>query len=180
MEAYTTRVPRPGAWWLARAPSLLLAAACSLLTARPPEVEVLSVMLRGVGPLNQALAVELCVSNPNSVALAFRSVTAVVDVNGAVLAEGASEAAVLLQPHSSTVVSFEVVTTLRNLGMQLNGISKTGGLDYRIHGTVELTGSLAIAVPYSHQGRLGLLSAMQGALTDAAAPQRTQCRPELS
>ena len=130
--------------------------------------------------IEQTLAVELCVSNPNDEALNFRSVTAGVEVSHTPLAEGISEAAVLLPAHSSTVVPFEVTTTLRNLEPQLLGVLQTGGVDYRIHGRVELTGSLGITVPYSHRGRLDLMSAVQNALIDPVTSQQTQCGSESS
>ena len=112
-----------------------IAAGCTLLTATPPRVAVRLVELRSVGLLTQQLAVELCVNNPNSASLDFRGVTAAVDAEGSALAEGTSEAAVLLPPRSSTLVPFQVVTTVRNLGPQLLGVLRTGSVDYRIHET---------------------------------------------
>lgn len=69
----------------------LLASACALLTATPPQVEVQAIELRGLGLLDQALGVALCVTNPNDAELDFRRVQVAVDVAGAPLAEGASE-----------------------------------------------------------------------------------------
>lgn len=174
------QTPRLGAALVVVSSLVSFASGCSLLTAKPPQVEVQSVTLRGVGLLDQMLAVELCVSNPNDAALDFRSVTAGVDVNGTTFAEGASETAVLLPPRSSTLVPFQVVTTVRDLGPQLLGVLATGGVDYRIHGTVQLTGAVSIAIPYSHRGRLGLLAAAQNALTHAASPEDTPCNPTVS
>jgi LEA14-like dessication related protein len=171
------RVPRAGG--RSRrigAPALaLLAAGCTLLTATPPSVEVQAVQLRGVGLLDQSLAVALCVTNPNDAELGFRRVTVGVDVNGAPLAESTSEAGVRLPPRASTLVPFSVVTTVRNLGPQLLGVLRTGGVDYRLHGTVQLTGALALTLPFSRSGRLDLLAAGQDALADAAAPTATRC-----
>ena len=166
--------------WVAGEFVALLAAGCASLTATPPQVEVRSVTLRGVGLLDQALEVELCVTNPNDALLDFRGVTAGVDVGGMAFAEAASEAAVMLPPHSSTLVPFEVVTTLRNLGPRLLGIFKSGSVDYRIHGAVELTGALHMSITYSHGGRLSLLSAAQEALGDSATPRYTHCEPALT
>lgn len=153
----------------------MLASGCTLLTATPPSVEVQRVELRGVGLLDQMLGVALCVTNPNDAALDFRRVTVAVDVAGAPLAESASDTAVRLPPHSSTVVPFTVVTTVRNLGPQLLGVLRTGGIDYRLHGTVQLTGALALTLPFSRSGRLDVLSAGQDLLADAAAPSGTRC-----
>ncbi len=153
----------------------LLASACTLLTATPPKVEVIGVELRGIGLLEQQLAVTLCVTNPNQAELAFRRVTVAVDAAGAPLAEGASNSAIRLPPQSSTVVPFSVVTTVRNLGPQLLGVISTGEVDYRLHGTVSLTGALALTVPFSRSGRLDLLTTGQELLADATAPTGTRC-----
>ena len=39
-------------------------------------------------------------------------------------------------PYSSTLVPFAVAVTERNLGLQLLGVLRMGGVDYRLHGTV--------------------------------------------
>ena len=127
---------------------------CALGTATPPSVDVMDVHLVGLGLPEQQLAVTLCVTNPNKIALDFNRVTAGLDVSGAPLASGQSDVAVQLPPLSSTPVPFTVVTTVQNLGPQLLGILNTGSVDYRVHGTVTMTGSLGITLPYSRSGRL--------------------------
>ncbi len=97
------------------------------------------------------------------------------DLEGTAFAEGESAAAVSLPPRSSTLVPFQVTTTARNLGPQLLGVLRAGGVDYRVHGTVTLTGALALSLPFSQRGRLSLLAAEQGALADAAMPGATAC-----
>ena len=89
-------------------------------------------------------------TNPNACALGFRRAEVGLDLEGAPLAEGSSAMAV-----SSTLMPFQVTTTVRNLGSQLLGVLRTGGPDYRIHATVTLTGALALEVPLSKNGRLG-------------------------
>ena len=153
----------------------LLASGCTLLTAAPPQVEVQRVELRGGGLLDQALAVSLCVTNPNDAELAFRRVTVAVDVSGAPLADGASDDAVRLPPHSSVVVPFTVVATARNLGPQVLGALRSGSVDYRMRGTVQLTGALDVTLTFSRSGRLDLLAAGGGLLADAAASKATRC-----
>ncbi len=151
---------------------VLLTAGCTLLTAAPPQVEIRDVSLRQVGLFDASLAMDLCVSNPNAAALDFRRVRVGLDVEGSPFADGESEAAVRLPPRASTLVPFQVAVTDRNLGPQLLGVLRSGGVDYRVHGTVTLTGALALDVPFSRSGRLDLLS---GALTYAAAPVATRC-----
>jgi len=126
----------------------------------------MDVRLAGIGLTEQQLAVTLCVTNPNADVLAFRRVTADLDVSGAPLAAGASDLAVRLPPLSSTIVPFTVVTTVGNIGPQLLGIIRSGTVNYRVHGIVALQGTLGITLPYSRSGRLDPLA---GALNLASA-----------
>ena len=154
----------------------LVCTGCALVTATPPQVEVASIQLRAAGLLDQALAVTLCVTNPNASELSFRRIAVGVDVAGRPLAEGVSGTAVRLPPESSVLVPFTVVTTARNLGPQLLAVLGTGVVDYRLHGTVTLD-TLGISVPFSRSGRLGLLGAGEGLLADAASPSTLRCTP---
>lgn len=152
-----------------------LVAGCALITAVAPEVDVAGVELRGLGLLDQSLGVALCVSNPNDTELTFRRVTVTVDMAGSPLAEGASEAPVRLPPRSSVLVPFAVVTTVRNLGPQLLGVVRSGGVEYRLRGTVQLEGALAVTLPFSRSGRLDVLATGQGLLADAVASSGSRC-----
>lgn len=151
-----------------------LCSGCALVTAAPPQVEVAAVELRGAGLLDQAMAVTLCVTNPNSSELSFRRIAVGVDAGGSPLAEGVSDTAVRLPPSSSVLVPFTVVSTVRNIGPQLLGVLRTGAVDYRLHGTITLE-TLGITVPFSRSGRLGLLTGGQQLLADAVAPRALRC-----
>ena len=167
----------PAARKAAAALPLVCAGCSTLLTAVPPQVEIRDVSLRAAGFLDQALAVQLCVTNPNAAALDFRAVKVGLELEGSPFAEGTSEAAVLLPPRSSTLVPFQVATTERNLAPQLLGVLRSGNVRYRLHGTVTLAGALALELPFSKSGRLDLLSGSAGALTYAASPETTRCGP---
>lgn len=157
---------------------MVLAAAvsgCALAGDAPPGVDVLDVRLVGIGLLEQQLAVTLCVTNPNANEIAFRRVTADLDVSGAPLAAGSSDLAVRLPPQAATVVPFTVVTTVQNLPPQLLGILRAGSVDYRVHGTVTFQGALGITLPYSRSGRLDPLASglqMAASAFDPASPSR--------
>ncbi len=150
---------------------------CTLLTASPPQVQVQSVQLQGLGLLDQALAVTLCVTNTNDAALGFRRVTTALDVAGLPLATGAAEVAVQLPAHAATLVPFAVTTTVRNLGPQLLAVLQSGSVAYRLHGTVQLEGVLPITVPYGRAGRLDVGTIGQALLADAGLPAATDCHP---
>ena len=161
---------------LSLAPLACLAASCTLLTATPPSAEVVRVELRSADLLDQQLGVTLCVTNPNDSTLAFRQVRVAVDIAGAPLADSVSETPVTLPPHSSVPVPFAVALTQRNLGTQLLDVVNSGALAYRVHGSVQLTGSLGITFPFSRSGRLDLVSGGAGLLADATAPAANRCQ----
>ncbi len=148
---------------------------CSILTATRPSVEVDSVELRAVGLLDQVLAVSLCVTNPNDTTLSFQRIHVAFDVNGAPLVDGQTASAVTLPPHASVPVPFVVATTLANLGPQLLGVLRNGAVDYRVRGSVQLAGPLALTLPFSRSGRLDLLSGGPQVLADAVAATGTRC-----
>ena len=138
---------------------VLLVAGCALATATPPEVEVAAVELRGLGLLDQTLGVTLCVSNPNDTELSFRRVTVALEVAGTPLAASVSDAPARLPPRSSVLVPFTVTTTVRNLGPQVLDVVRSGGVEYRLRGGVQLDGILAITLPFNRAGRLDLFGA---------------------
>lgn len=169
------KVARSAVGRLAAGAALLAVAGCALLTATPPSVEVAQVTLRGATVLDQMLDIKLCVTNPNNTELSFRSVRVMVDVSGMPLADGVSEMPVRLPPVSSTLVDFAVATTTRNIGPQLLGVLQSGGLNYRMRGSVQLDGSLAITLPFSRSGQLDMLSAGGGLLANATLPSNGRC-----
>ncbi len=162
---------------------LLLGTGCTLVGGARPQIEVASVELRRVGLLDQSLRVGLCAFNPNDQDFAFRQLTVVLDVADAPLAEGVTDGAVLLPAHQSVLIPFDVATTTRNIPPQLLGILSAGAVEYRLHGSVQLAGSLGISVPFSHWGRLDVLSAGpalmvtagQALLVDRTAPGNVAC-----
>ncbi len=148
---------------------------CALATATPPTVAVMDVHLTAIGLTGQQLAVTLCVTNPNANELAFRRVSADLDVSGLPFAAGTSDLALQLPPHSSTAVPFTVVTTVQNLGPQLLGVVRTGRMDYRVHGTVTLQGGFALTLPYSRSGHLDPLATGLDLAVSASDPTPSRC-----
>lgn len=60
---------------------------------------------------------------------------------------------------ASVLVPFTAGTTARNLGSQLWDVARSGGVEYRLRGSVQLDGPLGISLPFSRTGQLGLLAA---------------------
>lgn len=141
----------------------------------PPRVDVTGVELRGLGLLEQALGVGLCVTNPNRTELAFRCVAVTVDAAGAPLAEGAGDAPVRPPPLASVPVSFTVAVTARNFGPQLLGTARAGAVEYRMRGTVALAETPGATLPFGRRGRLGPSKIGQELLASTAAPAAGPC-----
>ena len=160
---------------LAASTLAIVVTGCALASDTPPSVDVLAVRLVGIGLTEQQLAVTLCVTNPNANQIAFRRVTADLDVSGAPLAAGASDLAIQLPPMSSTAVPFTVVTTVQNFGPQLFGVLRTGSLDYRVHGMVTFHGALGLTLPYSRSGQLDPLAQGLELASTASDPLASRC-----
>ena len=137
----------------------------------------MDVRLLGIGLTGPQPAVTLCVTTPNANEVAFRGVTADLDVSGSPLAAGVSDLSVRLPHRSSTAVPFTVATTVQNLGAQLLGILRTGSVDYRVHGTVGLAGALDITLPYSRSGRLDPVAGGLSLASAASDTTPSRCAP---
>ena len=79
------------------------------------------------------------------------------------------------KPMLASGLAFLALSGCALLGPQLLGILRSGTLEYRVHGTVQLEGALAITLPFSRSGRLDPLTAGSLLLADAGAPAGTRC-----
>lgn len=155
--------------------SLAILSGCALITATPPQIEVVQVQVRAGDILHQALDLSLCVTNPNDTELTFRRVRVGLDIAGAPLADGETIVPVRLPPRAATLVPVSVVTTTTSIGTGLAQLLQTGGIDYRVRGSVQLEGPVGLTLPFSRRGRLDVLSAATMALADNAASRGTAC-----
>ncbi len=157
---------------------LLAAAAlpgCELIGAKTPAAAVMDVQLRGVALTQAQLAVTLCITNPNRTALDFSQVAVTLDVAGTPLIAGASVQPVSLPPLASTPVPFSVTAQIDNLGPQVLGILHAGQVNYRVHGTVTLPGSVGLTIPFSRSGHLDPLATGLDLALGAPDPHTTAC-----
>ena len=150
-------------------------AGCTLVTQNPPQIDVASVALTGIGLFNQSFLVELCVTNPNRTPIAFERATFRLAVADAPLAEGVTESAVAIPALASVPVALAAQTTLRNLPGQLMSTLETATVAYRLSGVVQLA-SLPFGVPFSHAGQLSLLRAGEEYADTTAVPGETPCQ----
>ena len=150
-------------------------AGCALVTQNPPQVDVASVALTGIGLFNQSFLAELCVTNPNRTPIAFERATFRLAVADAPLAEGVTESAVAIPALASVLVPLAAQTTTRNLPGQLMSTLETGTIAYRLTGVVQLT-SLPFGVPFSRAGQFSLLQAGEQYADTTAVPAGTRCQ----
>ena len=150
-------------------------AGCALVNQNPPQVDVANVTLTGIGLFNQSFLVELCVTNPNRIPIAFNRVTFRIAVADAPLADGVTETAVAIPALASVLVPLAAQTTVRNVPGQLMSTLETGTIRYRLTGVVQLT-SLPFGVPFSRAGQLSLLQAGEQYADTTAVPAGTRCQ----
>ena len=140
---------------------------CTGVPTQPPGIEVVQVELGVEAFLDGPLAVLLCVTNPGDAELAFRRVSVGLDVAGAPLAAAETVSGVRVPARGSALVPVAAVVTAGNLGPQVLGIVRAGGIEYRVRGSVTLAGVVPLTVPFARSGRLGPAAVGSG-LADAA------------
>lgn len=132
--------------------------ACSTLpTSKPiaPDVKLLSIKPQKLGLIEQQLALQLQLSNPNSYDLALQTVTFIAKLNGEELAQGISNDAVTLPAEGDAEIEVIVSTRMnRVLGqLLLLASNPANALDYNISGFVKLA-NWPVRIPFNVDGQL--------------------------
>jgi len=134
-----------------------LLAACAGLQpyAEPPRVSLVSIRPLAMQVLEQRFAIQLRVLNPNDVELPVSGMSYALEINGREFAYGVSQQAVAIPPYGEALIEVEMVSNLLNVMQQLQRLEETteGGLQYRLHGTLGLTGRGA-RLPFDYTGEL--------------------------
>lgn len=129
----------PGAAVLALA--LLGLAACTP-TELPesPEVALLSLVPTEVSLSEQTLAVRLRVRNPNNAAMAVDGMRFAIEINGRGFAKGTSDQSLTVPRLGQADVAGTAHVSTTDLMRQVLGAPEAKGLEYRLSGTVFLSG----------------------------------------
>lgn len=137
----------------------LLLAACAALQpyAEPPRVSLVSIRPLDMQMLEQRYALRIRILNPNRVELPVAGLSYTLEVNGREFAYGVSQQAVTIPPYGEAVLDVELVSNLLDLLRQIDR-SQDGGLAYRLHGRLGLSGRRT-GLAFDYSGELRYLEA---------------------
>ena len=143
---------------------LLIGAAC-IPKYEEPEVRLDAVRLGALGIRGGTVWAYLVVSNPNRFALLARSMSyelhlvdpALSGDGWLQLANGVLDQEVHVAPHDSTVVELPVDFTYDGVGNAMRTILRTGVVDYRLSGDLQLRQPVQRRVPFRRSGRVDLV-----------------------
>jgi LEA14-like dessication related protein len=123
--------------------------------AESPRVSLVSIKPLNIEMLEQRYAIQLRILNPNSVELPVAGLSYALEINRREFAYGVSQQAVTIPPYGEALLEVEMVSSLLNVMRQLQQLdpSSEGGIAYRLHGSIGLSGRGA-RLPFDYSGEL--------------------------
>jgi len=125
---------------------MLAVAGCSLVAPKfeRPQISVASIQLLGGNLLSQKFLVKFDIQNPNDRAVPVTSLHAEINVAGARVASGMSNAAFVVPPHGSTQFDMTITANVAAALLHLSQARDTNSssIDY------EMTGGASIDLPF--------------------------------
>ncbi|MBM4194056.1 MAG: LEA type 2 family protein [Gemmatimonadetes bacterium] len=136
----------------------MLMSACATLgrqAVQVPTVELRDIRIRGIGLDGGALDLVLTVHNPNEYRMDATRVTYTLVADSAVVAQGAVNRRVTLQPKAPNDVTLPVTFTFKELLGAAEILLRKGVVDYVVRGEVTSSGPFgSITRPYEGKARL--------------------------
>jgi LEA14-like dessication related protein len=131
-----------------------------------PEVRLNTVRLGALGLRGGTVYATLVVTNPNSFALRTFALAYAIEMNSATtsaasyvpLASGTLDREVSIAAHDSALVEVPVDFTYDGVGSALRSILRSGTLDYRLSGDLQVLEPLRRRIPFRHNGTVNLAS----------------------
>ncbi len=143
--------------WTAGLAAVLLAACAAMLPKlEPPQLTVTRIALLGGDLQRQQLHLTLHAVNPNTRAIAVRSIECNLELAGQSLASGQTDAAFTLPAAGETDFGLNVAANLASALTALLGGIGHSTVDYRLYGEVHLSGGLVRNIPFDQKGRVRL------------------------
>lgn len=142
---------------------LLLGACASMgVPTTPPSVRLIGLQPGGGGLFEQALLLDLRVTNPNRQEIRFDGMTFNLTVNGKHLADGVSNKAVTVPALGEAVLQVKASASTLSLARQMFALADQDTLSYAIAGQVFVAGpTLDHTVPYETSGEVDLMGAFR-------------------
>ena len=122
---------------------------------KPVDVFVIGLQPAEGSPLEQRIRVDLRIQNPNDQAIEAHGMQVRLDVNGARLARGVSDAAFTVPRLGETTTSIVATTSLFDLAKQIVALSGTQSFRYVLEGDIyvdSMPGGFGRSVSFHNEG----------------------------
>ena len=139
-------------------PLLSLAAGCAALPKlEAPKLSVVSLKMAGGDIFSQRVQVRMRVFNPNTRELPISGITYEIEVNDAELGNGATAAPFTVPAMGEAEFDMNITANLAGaLVKLLSRRNSSEELDYRLHGSVNLSSGFLRRIPFDERGSVKL------------------------
>ena len=133
-------------------------AGCAMLPKlEAPKLSVVSLKLQGGDIFSQRVLVRMRVFNPNTRELPIEGLTYSIEVNDAELGNGGTGAPFTVPAMGETEFDMQITTNLAGaLTKLLTRRNSSEALDYRLRGSVNLSGGFLRRIPFDERGSVKL------------------------
>lgn len=136
--------------------TLVLGGCAVLPKFEAPHLSVMSIKMQSADIFSQRLMVHMRVMNPNDRALPIKGITYKIEVNGAELADGATDTAFDVPAMGEAEFDVAVTANLASALSKWLARGQQDTVDYRIVGNVALASGLLRRIPFDERGSVKL------------------------
>ena len=138
---------------------LLVFSGCAGLGKRlePPRITLANIKVQKVKVFESVFEIEIRLFNTNEVALDIKGIECDIELNGRRFATGVSNAQIKIPPYETALIPVTVYSSVLDVVMGLQGLSKTEKIEYKITGSLRLgQGTTSSVIPFKSSGELPL------------------------
>ena len=138
---------------------LLMFSGCAGLGKRlePPRITLANIKVQEVKVFESVFEIKIRLFNTNEVALEIKGIDCELELNGRRFATGISNAQMKIPPYETALVPVTVYSSVLDVVMGLQGLSKTEKIEYKITGSLRLGhGTISSVIPFTSRGELPL------------------------
>jgi LEA14-like dessication related protein len=136
--------------------SLGLSGCAVLPKFEAPHLSVMSIKMQSADIFSQRLTVHMRVMNPNDRALPVKGISYKIEVNGAELADGATDTPFTVPAMGEAEFDVAVTANLASALSKWLARGQQDTVDYRLVGNVALTSGLLRRIPFDEHGSVKL------------------------